>query len=237
MHIPSRFNGPPDSAHGGVACGMFAAAVDSRRAAVRLLKPPPLEVNFTVQRDDDRATVVGPDGPTAVVRSLPDEFVIEPFPWLEPADVQAAEQDWIERVQPRHVFPTCFGCGHERPDRDGLALFAGEVLDGGCCVAAWTPDASLADATGAIPDWVVWAALDCPSGAPVLGTVADDTVIVLGEMAVHVSQSPRVGETYEVVGRNGGRDGRRLYGEVGLVNAHGDQLAFGRSTWIVIPPS
>jgi hypothetical protein len=211
--------------------------MDARRAGVRLVQPPPLEVDFDVQRDDDRVTIVGPDGAVAIVRTLPTDLLIQPFPWLDAADVQAARQHWVDRRIPRHVFPTCFGCGHARSAGDGLALFAGNVPDSDWCVAPWTPDPSLVDATGKLPDWMVWAALDCPSAAAVLDTLAEGTVFLLGEMAAEVTDTPVVGEAYQVVARSAGRDGRRLYSEVGLVDQGGHNLAVGRATWIIVSPN
>ncbi|MGA9278676.1 hypothetical protein [Ilumatobacter sp.] len=41
--VSNRHNGPPHSAHGGVAAGQMAALVDAECAVVRFHAPPPLE--------------------------------------------------------------------------------------------------------------------------------------------------------------------------------------------------
>ena len=46
----ARFNGPPDSAQGGYACGLVAERIDSPGAAVSLRAPPPLERPLEVRR-------------------------------------------------------------------------------------------------------------------------------------------------------------------------------------------
>ncbi|HEX4726937.1 MAG TPA: hypothetical protein VH298_04015, partial [Jatrophihabitans sp.] len=57
LTIPSRFNGPSDSANGGIAAGRLAQLVDTGAAVgpiqVTLHRPPPLEVELRVERASD----------------------------------------------------------------------------------------------------------------------------------------------------------------------------------------
>ncbi len=175
--------------------------------------------------------VEGPDGGIAVVGAH-EASPVEPLPWLSDVEVEAARSDWLATVAPGHVFPTCFGCGHARPLGDGLELYAGETPDRVHCAAWFTPDASLVDESGAVADWVAWAAVDCPSGSAVFRHLAPSEIVLLGELALHVEEAPVVGGRYQIVARPAGTRGRRLFSEVGIVAEDGFNLATGRAIWI-----
>jgi hypothetical protein len=234
MIVPGRFNGPPASGHGGVSCGIFAAAIDPRAATVRLLRPPPLDTPLITTEVDGVVTVSADDDPVATVRSIRGDFAVGEIPWLDEADIRGASAQWVKHTQPDHPFPTCFGCGHLRPAGDGLRLFAGEVDGTDLSATYWTPAAELAGSDGRVPDWLVWAALDCPSGAVTFRHFPRGTPIVLGELTVRIDASPVVGERYEVVSRTLGIDGRRMPSEVALIAADGRRLAGGRATWFAL---
>ena len=66
--IPARFNGPPETAHGGYACAV-AAQFLGWSAEVSLWRPPPLERPLDVHRDDDGSvTLLDGDAADAVAR-------------------------------------------------------------------------------------------------------------------------------------------------------------------------
>ena len=69
--IARRFNGPPDSAHGGYACAVAAQFLDWS-AEVTLRRPPPLEQPLEVQRDDD-GSVSLLEGDALVMQAEPRE--------------------------------------------------------------------------------------------------------------------------------------------------------------------
>lgn len=80
MRLAARFNGPPDSGHGGVGCGVFAGAVDGRAASVRLLSPPPLETEFK-SRVSHKDVIVAIGGQNVErVRALPEGFEVMALP-------------------------------------------------------------------------------------------------------------------------------------------------------------
>lgn len=229
MRINGRFNGPPESAHGGVACGMFAATVDSRQATVRLTAPPPLDTDFEVVDADGWSEVVGPDGPVGRVREWDIPDGLDPLPLVAAEHIEQGHEWWRENVLGTHAFPTCFGCGHERPPGDGLFLHTGCVPGSEYKADTWTPT------EGETDDWWVWAAVDCPSGwgtmevsetSPALGP------IMLGELSLSIRRKPDVGVEYQVVARPAGHDGRKRRSDVALVAPDGENIARGRSTWI-----
>lgn len=231
VRIGARFNGPPTSAHGGTACGVFAAAVDAKAASVRLLAAPPLEQDFAVRRAaDGRCTIAGDDGDVATVAPWQAPKSEVPLPRLTPSELRQAREHWMDTVAPRHQFPTCFGCGHLRPESDGLEMFAGRVGDRDLWACEWLPaDGRRGDA---VDDWLVWAAVDCPSGFATFPSVGDGEVILLGELSVEIVESPAVGGRYQVVARTGTASGRKLTSEVAVVGEDGTNLVRGRAIWI-----
>ena len=62
MIIPARFNGPPGSANGGYACGVFSEALGGG-FEITLLVPPPLETQLEIVGDELR------DGDVVVARA------------------------------------------------------------------------------------------------------------------------------------------------------------------------
>jgi hypothetical protein len=214
---------------------VFAQATNARYATVRLLRPPPLETDLEPRLADEGVRIFDGSDDVALVTEVRADLASVRLPWLSDREVLAAERHWIEHVEPEHIFPTCFGCGGARPESDGLELFAGEVPDSDLCAAFWTPDASLTDAEGAVEEWAVWAAMDCPSGAAAVRGAWEESAAVLGEMAVRVDATPAVGERHQVVARHVAVEGRRLLSEVAVVASDGTNLAVGTATWIRIP--
>ncbi len=123
--IPGRFNGPPDSGNGGYSCGVLAAHLTGA-ARVRLHMPPPLDVNFQIRQSEEGQLDLL-QGDTLVASAWPAqlELDIPPAPSLEEA--REASQRFI--AYDNHYLPTCFVCGPERPNHDGMDLFPGPVTD------------------------------------------------------------------------------------------------------------
>lgn len=233
MRIESRYNGPPDSAHGGVACGVLAGAVDPRRATVRLAAPPPLDEELeAVPGPDGAVGVVGPAGKVGSVRGWDVPADLEPLPRLSDGQLAEGRQEWLTNWAPDHPFPTCFGCGHERPDGDGLELYAGAIEGTMLRGAAWTPTAE--GPGGEVPDWMVWAAVDCPSGGATFPWIDRTQGVLLGELSLHIRERPVAGVAHQIVARPLHRDGRKLTSDVALVAGDGTNIARGRSVWIAV---
>jgi hypothetical protein len=149
----------------------------------------------------------------------------------------------------RHPYPTCFGCGVSRPDRDGLNLRPGPLPDRpGTTATTWVPDASLAgaaantdaadaadaadaDAGGGatVPAAAVWAALDCPGGWTV---EIPGRPLVLGRITAQVDALPLIGERCVVMGALLDRDGRKVHTATTVYDGDGRALARAAATWI-----
>jgi hypothetical protein len=226
--IERRFRGPPESGNGGYTCGLLASFVNEP-AEVTLRSPPPLDRPLSVVRRGRRAELF--DGNRLVAdaeRTELEPLELPPVPSLAEAECAAAGYSGFHE----HAFPTCFVCGQERAEGDGLRIFAGPVAGRSPIVAApWTPAPNLDRSDGRVRREFVWAALDCP-GAFAVG-YPDRGETLLGRLAVHVESLPQVGDRYIVVGWPLGEDGRKLYAGTALFGETGDPHAWARATWIV----
>jgi hypothetical protein len=221
--IARRFNGPPGSGHGGWSAGQAALLVDGPVAEVTLRRPPPLETPLTVLRHDGGAALV--DGDETVAEARPAALAVDgPAPvGVEEAAAAAARFAWKHD----HPFPTCFGCGPRRDPGDALCLYTGPVGDGRFAVP-WTPPAW----TGAreVDPHFVWAALDCPSSAPVHGTISSP--VVLGRFTVALEAPVEVGTPHVIQSWLEREDGRKRHTAVALYTASGERRAAGRAVWV-----
>jgi hypothetical protein len=198
-------------------------------AEVTLRVPPPLDRELRVEWQGERARLL--DGETVVAEGAPAAVELQP-----PAPVSFDDAVKASRGYPwftGHPFPSCFVCGPERAEGDGLRILPGAVDGREVAAAPWTPDASLADAQGVVRPEIVWAALDCPSWFGMSLFHPWSGVALLGRLAARIEQLPRAGERCVCLGWFLGRDGRKIhtgaavYGEGGL-------CAVGRSTWVTL---
>jgi hypothetical protein len=223
--IPAKFNGPPDSGHGGYSAWVAARHV-AGPAEVTLLRPPPLDTPMRVEGLSGggvRLSAPAADAEeaaTAVLEARAVTLDIEPPAPLSPAAARAARDPglWAED---RHPFPTCFVCGPLRAPGDGLRLFPGRVGDGSFAVD-WTPPADCDEA-------LVWAALDCPSCAPLLE--GDHGPLVLARLAVDIRARPS-SEPHAIVSQRVSVEGRKRTAVAALYNGAGELCALARALWI-----
>jgi len=221
--IDPRFNGPPTTGHGGYSAGRAAALLDAPAVEVTLRKPPPLGVPLAVGRDGDGASLY--DGHELIADARPVELAVDgPGPVAHGvAAAASARFEW----QDDHPFPTCFGCGPDRDPADALCLYTGPVGDGRFAVP-WTPPAWSGEAT--VDPVFVWAALDCPSSAPVHMTIS--APIVLGRFTVAIEGPVEVGAPHVIQSWLEHLEGRKYQTAVELWTTGGERRAIGRSVWI-----
>lgn len=231
LTIAPRFNGPPDSGHGGYVCGPVAGLLVGP-ARIRLHRPPPLGHGLAVRREGEGVTLL--DAETVVATGAPAAVDV-----ALPRAVGFDEAELAARGYPglgSHAVPGCFGCGPARAPGDGLRIFPGLVPAGELVAAPWIPDASLADGRGEVRPAFLWAALDCPSGwAAIVAGAA--TPILLGELAARVVGRVGAGERCVVLGWALGGEGRKRLAAAAILGENGTPRALARATWITIAQS
>jgi hypothetical protein len=227
--IERRFNGPPDSAQGGYACGLVAERVDAPVATVSLRRPPPLERVLDVRRGGDgsvalldREELVADGGPAMLELEAPGTIS------FAAAEAASAANPWIAQ----HPFPTCFGCGPDRDPHDALRLILGHVAGRDEVLAdTWSPDPSLADERGHVMPLFVWAALDCPTGAGAVDPQSGPHV--LARLTADPSRAPILADDpHVVIAWLIEREGRKSRGGAAIYDAAERLCAVAEGLWI-----
>ena len=228
LTIPAFFNGPPASGNGGYTCGRVAELVDAEVPEVSLRAPPPIDTPLRVVRNANRVALR--DGETLVATGGPGELLIDvpdAVPASEIADAQAAgRRAWADG----HPFPTCVVCGPAREDGFGIVPSALPGRDG-LFGASWTPGDWSDDGQGWVRPELVWAALDCPTSAPV-ANFGDGPAMVLASLTARLGCPLRVGEPHTILSWALGEDGRKHWGAAALYDSDGILTCASRALWI-----
>ncbi|HUJ29240.1 MAG TPA: hypothetical protein VLW85_24640 [Myxococcales bacterium] len=228
MIIEPRFRGPPGSGNGGYSCGVLGITFPGP-AEVTLRVPPPLGKELRVERKGDKALLM--DGEAVVAEGAPATLELEP-----PAPVSFDEAVKASRGYPWHTghpYPTCFVCGPQRGEGDGLRIFPGAVEGRKAAAAPWVPDPSLASESGAVRPEIMWAALDCPGWYGFMCFHEWSGMVLLGRLAARIDRLARAGERCVAAGWFLGREGRKIHTGSALFSG-GELLALGKSTWIAL---
>lgn len=231
--INRRYCGPPRSANGGYVCGLLARYIEGP-AEVTLRIPPPLGRPLEVVQDAAGGilSLLDGDQTVAVARATRLESEAPPSVSFEIAKAASARTP----VTPeRHQLPTCFVCGPQRHEGDGMRLFAGPVEnDDDTFAVPWVPDQRFPHEDGRPREELVWAALDCPTGYATYASAPD--TILLGRMSVHVKDIPSLGEKCVITAKVLNIDGRKITVN-GALYGHDERcLAVAQNTWIVVAP-
>jgi len=253
--VPRRFCGPPSSGNGGWTAGALAALIphdcpeDRSRSwptiRVALRQPPPLDSPMTVSEDD--GSTVATFGGAVVARATVVEdrpMTVEP---VSPAEARAASATYPGHTS--HPFPTCFACGTDRGEGDGLRIFPGRVADQDGpdqqsrvrVAATWSPHPSVGEDFHAYADELpraslatTWAALDCIGGWA--GDLTERLMVLAG-MTARVDALPVIGEQHVVVGLALGQEGRKTFTASTLYDADGRVVACAEHVWVAVDPA
>jgi len=216
--LERRYNGPPETANGGYACGVVASHVDGP-AHVSLRRPVPLGTPLELERHDDGHVTLH-DGELLIAEgdpALPLDLEPPYRPSVEEARAAAAQRpdSWPA------AFHSCWVCSPAR--HDGLGVVFGRLTG--------HPDATAAvlDAGTVAPE-VVWAALDCPSYTPPLWGHA--TPSLLAAMHAELLEPLPAGEPVAVVGWTLGTEGRKHRSATAILAGDGRVLARAEALWI-----
>lgn len=230
LRISSRFCGPSQSGNGGYVCGRIARHIPGS-AVVRLFVPPPLESPLSMDAAGHHVRLMS--GKAVIGEGRPAELDLEPP--AAPSFDEAVEASKSYLGFEYHSFPRCFVCGPQRPEGDGMRIFAGPVKGNPLVAAPWHVDASLADGS-IVPDAFLWAALDCPSAFAML-PVQPGMTIVLGQLSARVEGRVRPGDRCVAAAWPIRTEGRKRIAGSAVFRASGDVVAVGRATWIEVPES
>ena len=173
------------------------------------------------------------DGELLVAEARPVTLALEVPDPPATGRIEAAAGDYLGFRS--HPFPTCFVCGPQRGEGDGLRIFAARVPGTDLVAATWTPDASLADERGQGRPEHLWAALDCP-GAFAAMVGPEFRPMVLGRMTASLAGTLAAGEPCAVIGWSIESSGRKH--RVGTALFDADRRCVGRAeaTWIELAP-
>ena len=235
LRIAPRFRGPAKSGNGGYVAGQVGTALAAVAAhgtvpRVRLMVPPPMEVDLDLLVSSDSASLAGIEAAVAEAISVAadtlDHATVDP---VGPDEARAAEAQYKGLVN--HPFPGCFVCGPE--NAEGLRLRPGPLADGRTA-CTWHPSTGLAADDGLVDPVFLWAALDCPGGWAI---DLEGRPSVLGQMSACIDARPPAGEACVVMGRILGEDGRKTLTASTLYDSDGRVLARAQHTWILVDPA
>jgi hypothetical protein len=218
--LDRRFNGPPESANGGYACGVVARHVDGP-ARVSLRRPVPLGTPLELERHDDGHVTLH-DGDVLIAEgdpALPLDLEPPYRPTVEEARAAAAHRPGDGPA----TFDSCYVCAPRR--RDGLGVVFGPLAAHPAATAA------VLDASEVTPE-LAWAALDCPSYTPPLWGNAMPSL--LASMHAELLEPIPAGEPLAVVGWTLGSEGRKHRSATAILGADGRMLARAEALWIRI---
>lgn len=233
--IQSRFNGPPHSGNGGYVCGLIAAQLqhgtgEGGPVTSTLRQPPPIDSPLSWESDGSAMRLLTPGG-ALVGEAAPGSFAFDAPMAPTPEQARAGEAAYPGHQD--HPFATCFTCGPDRAEGDGLRVFTGPVEPGSSTVATpWSPAVGLLH-DGALAPEIVWAAIDCAGGWTVDFTVRPT---VLGRMTGQIHRLPLVDEPCTITGRLDEQSGRKVLTSTAL-HAGDELLARSEQVWIEIDPS
>lgn len=228
IRIHHRFCGPPTSGNGGYTSGLISQAM-ATTAEITLRRPIPIDADMRLMAEEGKHRL-----------KLADEVIAEAIATdVQKAEVPAIGFDEATDAAERspafkdHPFPTCFVCGPQRAEGDGLRIFPGRITLAGreFFAAPWQPQKEFADSgSGKVRDEIIWAALDCPTGFA--GGFPYNGKLVTGRMAAKVFDSPLAGESCVLLSWADSVEGRKHHSSAALLGEDGRIRAQARATWI-----
>ncbi|XDD49649.1 hypothetical protein AB3N59_14790 [Leptospira sp. WS92.C1] len=236
MSISSKYCGPPLSGNGGFSAGSAAQKLNSLSSIVKIKAPVPLNSELQVNFDPDfySALIDISSGVVAVEAEPAPDFKLDlPKPMSQEIIMQASK-DYLGFI--KHPFPSCFVCGPERKDKDGMRIFSGKVTDQPGFKhlhgANWDPWRELGDESGFVRKEIVWAALDCPGGFAV--STEDPQMIVLVKLTGRILSSIRVEESYRILSWEIHRNRRARTAGTAIFQSQDDVcVAYSEGVWMI----
>ena len=223
-----RFNGPPETANGGYACGVVARHVDGP-AHVSLRRPVPLGTPLELERHDDGHVTLH-DGDALIAEADPALPLDDLEPPYRPSLDEAREAAATRPGAWPSAFDSCWVCS---PREDGLGVVFGPLAarpDMTGAVLFARPGVPQQD--GEVAQEIAWAALDCPSYTPPLWGSSQPSL--LASMHAELLAPIPAGMSLTVVGWSLGTQGRKHRSATAILDADGRVLARAELLWLRI---
>ena len=226
--IASAFNGPPTSGNGGYASGVLSRLFETPHT-VRISAPIPLDTPLAVTQQDNK--LVAAAGEKPILTARPGGVTLTPpaAPSIEAAQKAGENPTYFGAGG----VSTCFVCGRNRKDGDGLHIHCGRLGDKLEAAAVWTPHANFDDGHGHVRPEYVWAALDCPGG---FALPEIETTYLLGEMTAAIYQPILTGQPVIIQAWHEWSDGRKHFAGTALHAEDGTLLAQADTLWNELTP-
>ncbi|MEM7367857.1 MAG: hypothetical protein AAF587_04605 [Bacteroidota bacterium] len=232
--IGSRFNGPPNSGNGGYVSGRLAKFVEGT-AQVTLRMPPPLDLGMKVMTGEASSVQLLHQGNlVAEAKNATLDLAVPAPPSLQEATIASKSYAGFDS----HLYPSCFVCGPDRPNHDGMGIFAGPLpgRETSTVAAPWRPQAEFGNDDGLVSTEYIWGALDCPGAYSLPIGHENASVILLGRLTAELIKPVYAGESYRVMGWFIERDGRKLYTGTAIFNEAGEVCGKAKGIWIELKP-
>jgi hypothetical protein len=206
-------------------------------AEANLRSLPPMDRELELSEADDGFELH--DGETLVLDARPASFDLD-VPEPPSMDRARAAAEHPIHEESTHLFPSCFTCGPDRAEGDGLRLFVGRVPDREILAGAWDPHPDLVDGADALPEEMIWAALDCPTIWAAFSvnrpaSFPTDGLMVLARQRLEMLAPVPVGQTALVSAWRIERDGRKHLTAAAIHAPGGELLARAESLLVHVP--
>jgi hypothetical protein len=231
-YISERCSGFPGVALGGYVAGLALHAVGGS-AEIRLLRTPRTERTYHVEwKAPGQARVMDEEQTVAVAKRATIEIdVPRAVSWGE-----AVEATLGYPGRRSHLFPTCFCCGTNRSEGDGLRIFPGRIHGTHLVAAPWVPAADLAGDTGTVAPEYLGAAVDCPGLWALIEASPTDCPeqVVTANLRLSIRKPVEPGERYVVVAWPLPETGRRILAGAAILDEHGEPHVLAEQSCAVV---
>jgi hypothetical protein len=225
--IPSRYCGPEAIGNGGWVAGTIADLAAFAPVQVSLRSPAPLDRQLLAVTTRRGVQLWSDD--VLIAEASQGAASAEPPRFVTPRLAHHARAGFAGFT--RHPFPTCFVCGTERNDADGLRILPGPVPGHDALVATdWVPWGPSTDGHLVEPA-AVWAALDCPTG---WAHYRAGGVALLARLTATLYEPVIVGDPHVIVARPGRVEGRKLHASAAIYRSDGTLCAAADALWVTI---
>jgi hypothetical protein len=230
LSIDDHFQGFPGYALGGITGGLMAQRIGPE-VEVTLHRPIRTGDELEMMTRESGVELLFDGDPVATAKSTTIDIDI-PSPVPQETAVEAS--NWYLGLH-EHPYPSCFTCGTERSEGEGLRIFPGPVGTEAIVAGPWTPHPNQADSDGTVPLEYVWAAVDCPSIWAVMEAAPEESPdhVVTGRLAVRFEEPIRETEPHVVMAWPLERQSNTWPAAAAIIDADGRVKAVARHTLVL----